>query len=105
MTLYDRATMEPAGNLTFEESAAHKILTLHALYKGTTYQEAQGTQLDSGLAPLIDVAIIRAAEGTIRLVCRCSFELHPDYETGAGKLWSFVQKFGDAIVPNAYRVD
>jgi hypothetical protein len=105
MTAYVPSTDEPSGNDTQEKSLAHKMLTLHNLYKGITYQEAAGTQLDSGLAPLIDVSIIRAADKTYRLVGRVCLELDPAYEVDPGKLWSFVQSFGEAQVPTAYKED
>jgi hypothetical protein len=105
MTAYDPSTDTPPAINLLEQAAAHAILTLHNLYKSQEYKEAAGTGLDSGLAPLVDVSIINAADGTIRLITRAAFEVAPEYATDPGKLWTFINSFGSAAVPSAYKVD
>jgi hypothetical protein len=95
----------PPAIALVEQMLGWALLTLHNLYKGVEYKEAQGTGLDSGTAPIVDVSTITAADGTTRLVGRVSLELHPDYVTGPNKLWTYIQAFGSVLVPNAYKVD
>ena len=93
MTLFNPSTESPAANDTAEKVLAHIALLLHNLYKGIEYQEARGTQLDSGLAPLIDVSFIQAADGTNRMLIRAALEVDPTYVTDqSAKLWNFADR-------------
>lgn len=105
MTGYAPGTDTPAAIDTLEKAAAHSLMTLFDLYKGIEYKEATGTSLDSGLAPLIDQSVISAADGTQRVIFRVAFEVDPAYVTDAGKLWTFINAFGNATVPAAFKVD
>ncbi len=106
MTALNLSTDIPSQIDTLERLHAYTALALHNLYKGITYKEAQGTQLDSGLAPLVDISFINAADGTSRMLTRSAIEVDPAYITDTSqKLWMFADELGVTVLPAAFKVD
>ena len=106
MTALNLATDLPDQITTAEQLLVHQALTLHNLYKGQEYQEARGTQFDSGLAPLIDVSSISAKDGTERLLIRAAVEIDPSYRVDiTQKMWMFAEPFGNVVIPAAYKTN
>lgn len=106
MSALDLGTESPASIATAEQGLAWLVLLLFDLNKGATYKEAQGTSIDSGLAPLVDVSIVTTADGNQRMIGRFSLELDPTYTTDtAQKLWQFAQPLSNGTVPAAFKVD
>lgn len=103
MTAFTSADI-PAGIDTLEELALWTQLTLYNLNKGIMYKEAEGSSIDSGLAPLVDFSIISTADGTQRAICRTSIELNDSWTADATlPLWNFGSPMSNAQIPVAYR--
>lgn len=103
MTTFVRAEI-PAEIDTLEELVLWGQMTLYELYKGTTYREAEGSTIDSGLAPLVDFSIISTADQTQRAIVRTSIELNPSWTSDRTlPVWGFAEPMGNAIIPAAYK--
>lgn len=86
----------PQNIATVEGHAAWSFLTLYDLYHSSTYQELAGQELTA----LVTAMVGRSYDGTHRLICRASFQLHPEFATSTNKLWDDVLKFpGEPIIP------
>jgi len=106
MSALDLSADSPASIATAEQGLAWLGLLLFDLNKGKTYKEANGTSIDSGLAPLVDVSIVTTADGNQRMIMRVSLELDPAYATDtSSKLWQFAEPLSDTVVPAAFKVD
>lgn len=69
---------------------------LYDMYGATTYQELPGTEMTS----IVSAMVGKAYDGTQRLICRASFQLHPEFITSTNKLWDDVLTFpGEPIIP------
>jgi hypothetical protein len=104
MTTINPATETPNSIDSAEKLAAWILLLLNNLYGTLSYQELPGALLER----VCDVNIIRAADGTIRLIGRVSIELNEDFMSATSqKMWTFAEGFGDgnATIPAAYKVD
>ncbi|MBD0268555.1 MAG: hypothetical protein ICV77_09705 [Cyanobacteria bacterium Co-bin8] len=96
----------PAGITTIAQLHTWSGLALEELNRGVNYKEAQGSAIDSGLAPLVDTSIISAADGTKRLILRTSMELAPTYTSDRSKkMWMFTQNMSNALLPANFKVD
>lgn len=94
----------PAGIDTLEELVAWGQMTLYNLNSGAMYKEAEGSSIDSGLAPLIDFSIISTADGSQRAICRTSLELNPSWTSdNSMPLWNFIEPMSTAVIPAAYK--
>lgn len=94
----------PAGIDTLEELVAWGQMALYNLNSGSMYKEAEGSSIDSGLAPLIDFSIISTADGTQRAICRTSLELNASWTADASMpLWNFIEAMTTAPIPTAYK--
>lgn len=103
MTAFAAADI-PAGIDTLEELVAWGQMTLYNLNSGAMYKEAEGSSIDSGLAPLIDFSIISTADGTQRAICRTSIELNSTWTADASMpLWNFAEAMSTAPIPAAYK--
>jgi hypothetical protein len=93
----------PVGIDTEEKNALRSALCLYSLYKGQTYQEAQGSAIDSGLAPKVDFSIVSTADGNQHAICRLAIKLNPSYLSDATlPLWEFAEPMGAADIPAAF---
>lgn len=103
MTAFATADI-PAEIDSLEELVLWGQMTLYELYKGTTYREAEGSTIDSGLAPLVDFSIISTADGNQRAIVRTSIELNPSWIADRTlPVWGFAEPMGSAIIPAAYK--
>ncbi|MEM6433077.1 MAG: hypothetical protein AAF773_04345 [Cyanobacteria bacterium P01_D01_bin.115] len=103
MTVFSASDI-PGGIDTLEELVLWGQLTLYELNKGVTYKEAQGSTIDSGLAPLVDFSIISTADNTQRAICRTSIELNPSWTSdNTLPLWNFGEAMSQAQIPNTYK--
>lgn len=103
MTAFD-ASMIPSGIDTLEVLVAWGQLAIYNLNKGITYKEADGSSIDSGLAPLVDVSIISAADNTQRLIARTAFELNASWTSDDSlPLWAFTEELTQTQLPNTFR--
>lgn len=106
MTEINLATDTPASIETVEQALLWLASLQESLLKGSTYREAQGSSIDSGLAPLVDASIVSAADGSKRCIVRLAIELHPDYVSDKSKkFWLFAQPMTNAVIPAAFKVD
>lgn len=95
----------PDGIDTLEKALAWLLSLADNLYAGQTYKETDGT-VTSGLAPLVDVSIINAADGTKRMLARVAIPLDENYATDtSAKLWAFANDWGSASVPASFQAD
>jgi len=102
MAALDITTQIPPAIDSLEKIIAWGVLTGNNLFGTQTYQEIQNNFLERE----IDVSIVRAADGTIRLIFRGGIKLDPTYATATNqKLWTFAQPWGDASIPTAYQTD
>ena len=86
----------PQNIATLESLSAWSLLTLYDLYQAATYQELPGVEMTS----LVSAMVGRSYDDTQRLICRASFQLHPEFATSTNKLWDDVLKFpGEPIIP------
>lgn len=89
-------TQIPQNIATLESNTAWGLLALYDLYQASTYQELPGVEL----TPLVSAMVGKAYDGSQRLICRVSFQLHPEFTTSTNKLWDDVLKFpGEPIIP------
>jgi uncharacterized protein (DUF697 family) len=98
------ATDTPTAIDTAEKAAAWLCLLLNNLYGSVTYQELPGALLER----VCDVNIVKAADGSTRMIARLSIPLDEAYVTATSqKLWTFAQGMtaDSATVPAAYKVD
>lgn len=105
MTTLVRAEIPPAIT-TIAQLHAWTALVLEEINRGVTYKEAQGSAIDSGLAPLVDISIVSAADGKKRMITRTSLELQPTYTSDrTKKFWLFAESMSNTQLPNAFKVD
>lgn len=98
------ATDTPTAIDTAEKAAAWLLFLLNNLYGSVTYQELPGSLLER----VVDLNVVKAADGTTRLIGRVSIPLDEAYVTATSqKLWTFAQGMtaDTATVPAAYKVD
>ena len=75
------------------------------LYAGQQYKETSG-EVSSGLAPLVDLSVINAADGSKRLLGRVAIPIDPAYLTDvSAKFWAFADDWGNVAVPPAFKTD
>lgn len=105
MVAFDRNTDLPSNINTVEELLVWSSSVLEILYRSTTYKEADGDGINSGLAPLIATSLITASDDTKRFIVRGAVQLDDAYATGAAKLWEYAVPFGNALTPAAFKTN
>lgn len=88
----------PSGIVTAESHAVYFMSLLYDLFGGTNYQEVPGNDL----TPLVSAQMGRAGDGTMRLIYRGSFKMHPEWATSTNKVWMDVLPYAEATIPARY---
>lgn len=106
MSAINLTTESPASIASIEQAIAWLATLAYTLHKGETYKEANGSSIDSGLAPLADISFVTAADGTERMIARFAIEMDPAHYTDtSAKIWQFAQAWSSTSVPPAFKVD
>lgn len=101
MTTFNPSTDLKAGINTETKLLAYAILANLKMYKGKTYNEVEG----ASPSPVLTGSIVRADDGTDRLIGRFAIPLAPGWaEDTTNQLWALAQPFGTVDWPAEYKV-
>lgn len=100
MTTWNSTTDLKAGINTSEKLLAFAITSNLKMYSAKEYNEVEG-QLPS---PVLTGSIIRAADGSYRLIGRFSLILSEEFMSNDNnQLWELVQEWGTVDFPAEYK--
>lgn len=92
------STEMPQSLTTLEQIAAWVGITMAAVHVDKEY-----LLTDTTTEKAADIAILRAADGTDRLVCRFSIPLDPNYTTPTTPLWTYAAEIAEVTIPTRFK--